>query len=165
MYVFPRSVSPQVSGGRRSPLTGITTAPNAAYCEISVGRVGCVTLPTRPSEPLYESVGDFSVWKDRAKRGVQQLLKSLPRHAAPPGGNPPRLPPSHPNRSQSLHRGQVATPKGEAPPTATPKAEAPPVAPEDSPMRNRPPAPLPEEARESDEDDDAYVYERVVSVD
>ena len=175
MYVFPHSVSPQVSGGRRLPLTGITTAPNAAYFELSVGRVGCATLPPRPSEPLYDSVGDFSVWKDRAKRGVQQLLKSLPRPATPPGGNPPHLPPSHPNRSQSLHRGQVAPPKGEAPPTATPKgeapptstptAEAPPVAPEDSPMRNRPPAPLPEEARESDEEDDAYVYERVVNDD
>jgi hypothetical protein len=155
---------PQPSAGRRLPLTGITTTPNAAYFEISVDSLQySATLPSRPMDPLYESVGDFTLWKDRAKRGVQQLLKSLPRYAAPQANNkPPHLPPSHPSRSQSLPRGNVAPPTAkEAPPTAK---EAPPD-PEDSPMRNRPPAPLPEEARESDEDDDDYVYERVVNND
>ncbi|CAI8029143.1 hypothetical protein GBAR_LOCUS16568 [Geodia barretti] len=155
---------PQPSAGRRLPLTGITTTPNAAYFEISVDSLQySATLPSRPMDPLYESVGDFTLWKDRAKRGVQQLLKSLPRYAAPQANNkPPHLPPSHPSRSQSLPRGNVAPPTAkEAPPTTK---EAPPD-PEDSPMRNRPPAPLPEEARESDEDDDDYVYERVVNND
>ena len=161
---FPHRPEPQPSAGRRLPLTGITTTPNAAYFEISVDSLQySATLPSRPMDPLYESVGDFTLWKDRAKRGVQQLLKSLPRYAAPQANNkPPHLPPSHPSRSQSLPRGNVAPPTAkEAPPTAK---DAPPD-PEDSPMRNRPPAPLPEEARESDEDDDDYVYERVVNND
>ena len=143
----------QPSGGRRRPLTGITTDPNTAYFEISVekGR----PLQLQPSEPLYDTVDDSTVRSVRAKKGVH---RSLPRFAASP---PPRLPPSHPNRSQSLPRGKVAPPTAkEAPPTAK---EAPPTAkeappdPEDSPMGNRPPAPLPEDARESDEDEDACV--------
>ena len=73
------------------------------------------------------------------------------------------LPPSHPHLSLSLPR--EAPPTAEAPPPATPTAEAPPPATEDSPMRNCPLAPLPEEARESDEDEDACVYERVVNDD
>ena len=144
---------PQVSGGRRLPLTGITTAPNAAYFELSIEEGKPLQLEL--SEPLYDRVGDSLVTSDnKGMRGVHPFLRA-------PG--PPRLPPSHPHLSLSLPREAPLT--AEAPPTATPTAEAPPVAPEDSPMRNRPPAPLPEEARESDGDDDAYVYERVVNDD
>ena len=140
----------QLTGGKL-PLTGITTAPNSAYCEMSVKEGGPLQLQS--SEPLYDRVDDSTVCSNRALRRAH---RSLPRFAAPQANNkPPHLPPSHPSRSQSLPRGNVA------PPTAK---ESPPV-PEDSPMGNRPPAPLPEEARESDEDNDACVYERVVNND
>ena len=49
---------------------------------------------------------------------------------------------------------------------ATP-SKAPPIV-EDSPTRNRPPMPLPEETRREEEDDDdeyVYVYERVNTTD
>ena len=122
-------------------------------------------LPLRPSEPLYESVGDFAVWKDRAKRGVHQLIRSLPRYMTPPTSSKfPRLPSLHTNRAQTLPRVEETPPKAtptETPPQATPTEATP--NPEDSPTRNRPPAPLPPEAQESDEEDDAYVYERVVN--
>ena len=135
---------PQVSGGRRLPLTGITTAPNAAYCEISIEEGKPLQLEL--SEPLYDRVDDSLVTSDsKGMRGVHPFLRA-------PG--PPRLPPSHPHLSLSLPR--------EAPPPAV----APPPVTEDSPMRNRPLAPLPEEARASDEEDeDACVYERVVNDD
>ena len=54
--------------------------------------------------------------------------------------------------------------RGRAPLKATPK-KAPPIV-EDSPSRNRPPMPLPEETRrEEEDDDDEYVYERVNTTD
>ena len=145
MFISPyRALTlPQAPGGRRLPLTGITTAPNAAYFELSIEEGKPLQLEL--TEPLYDRVGDSLVTSDhKGMRGVHPFLRA-------PG--PPRLPPSHPHLSLSLLR------------EALPTAEAPPIDPEDSPMRNRPPAPLPEEARESDEDNDAYVYERVVNDD
>ena len=54
--------------------------------------------------------------------------------------------------------------RGRAPLKATPK-KTPPIV-EDSPTRNRPPMPLPEETRrEEEDDDDEYVYERVNTTD
>ena len=147
------SAPPEPLDGRKVTVTGIRTTPNAAYCEVIMEREE--REPPLPSEPLYEMVGDFTVWRDRARRGVQTLLKSLPRYPTPPTHKAPTVPPLHPNWTQSLGRGAEATPK------ATPR-ETPPN-PEDSPTRNRPPMPLPEEARKSDEEDDAYVYERVVT--
>ena len=151
----------QLSAGRRLPLTGITADPNAAYFEISGEKGGPLQL--QESEPLYDTVDYSTVCSNRATRRVH---KSLPRYAA--NNKAPHLPPSHPSQSQSLPEGNVAPPTAkEAPPTAKeapPTAkEAPPTAkeapldPEDSPMGNRPPAPLPEDARESDEDEDACV--------
>ena len=129
---------PQVSGGRRLPLTGITTAPNAAYFELSIEEGKPLQLEL--SEPLYDRVDDSLVTSDRkGMRGVHPFLRAPGPREAPP----------------------IA----EAPPPATPTAEAPLIDPEDSPMRNRPLAPLPEEARASDEDEDACVYERVVNDD
>ena len=155
MFISPyRALTlPQAPGGRRLPLTGITTAPNAAYFELSIeeGKPLQLELP----EPLYDRVGDSLVTSDnKGTRGVHPFLRA-------PG--PPRLPPSHPHLSLSLPR--EAPPTAEAPPPATPTAEAPPIDPEDSPMRNRSPAPLPEKARESNEEDDVCVYERVVNED
>ena len=127
----------QPSAGRRLPLTGITADPNTAYFEISGEKGGPLQL--QESEPLYDTVDYSTVCSNRATRRVNQ---SLPRYAA--NNKAPHLPPTHPSQSQSFPEGNVA------PPTA--KKD-----PEDSPMGNRPPAPLPEDARESDEDEDARV--------
>ena len=106
MFISPhRALTlPQASGGRRLPLTGITTAPNAAYFELSIEEGKPLQLEL--SEPLYDRMGDSLVTSDhKGMRSVHPFLRA-------PG--PPRLPPSHPHLSLSLPR--EAPPTAEAPP-------------------------------------------------
>ena len=93
------SEPPQPSVARKQGPTGIKTTPNAAYMEVTIAK-----QRQEPSEPLYEPIGDHSLWRERPKRGVLHLLhlsRSLPRHGATPTATPPQAPPT---RAQSLHR-------------------------------------------------------------
>ena len=100
-FSLDRAISepPQPSVARKQGPTGIKTTPNAAYMEVTIAK-----QRQEPSEPLYEPIGDHSLWRERAKRGVLHLLhlsRSLPRHGATPTATPPQAPPT---RAQSLPR-------------------------------------------------------------